>query len=181
MRATTRKHLVTPLAAAAVLAVASVPPARGDDLPVRRAGLWEVKTAVAGHPGGLTVRQCVDAATDRMMLSVTGPLADTACPRLEVARAGSTVTVEAACTLGDRPATARAVITGSFENAYEMKVTAAGAAVPGGTVAMTVTGTWLGPCTADQRPGDVVMPGGVKLNIVEMRRLLPSAGIPLPR
>jgi hypothetical protein len=173
-------------AAVAVLAVlagaASAAPsqASADEVPVRKAGLWEVRTVVGGGAGnGLTLKQCIDDNTDRMMNSLTGPLAETACPRLDVKRAGDTVTVDAACTVLNKTATTRAVITGSFERAYEMQVTAHGDAMP--AVAMTVTGTFIGPCAAGQKPGDLVMPGGIKLNIVEMRKLSPSLGIPLPR
>lgn len=151
-------------------------------VPARKAGLWEVRTVTGERSGpGLTVRQCVDTDTDAMLLSLTGPFADTACPRRDVTRSGDTVTVEAACTAMNRAATARAVITGSFERAYEMTVTARGDAVPGGAITLTTSGTWLGPCTAGQRPGDVVMPGGLTLNIRDMRKLSPSTGMPLPR
>ena len=27
---------------------------------------------------------------------------------------------------------------------------------------------WVGPCKADQKPGDMVMPGGVKMNVMDM-------------
>lgn len=163
--------------------IAAAPtPAGADDVPARKAGLWEVRTVIGNRSGaGLTVRQCVDGETDAMMLSMTGPFADTACPSREVRRSGDTVTVEAACTAMNKAGTARAVITGSFERAYEMTVTAQGAGMPGGTITMTMTGTWLGACTDGQKPGDVVMPGGVRLNIRDMRKLSPSIGIPLPR
>jgi len=162
--------------------LAGVVPAHADDLPVRKAGLWEVKTVVGNISGnGLTLRQCVDRETDMMMLSMTGPFADTACPRRDVKRSGDTVTVEAACTAMNKAGTARAVITGSFERAYQMTVTAQGDAVPGGAITMTMTGTWLGACKDGEKPGDVIMPGGIKLNIRDMRKLSPSMGIPLPR
>lgn len=173
--------------AAAVLAwgVAAVPAHADEAVPARKAGLWEVTTVNGEGSGkgsaGLTVKQCVDADTDAMLLSLTGPFADTACPRRDVTRSGDTVTVDATCTAMNKAATARAVITGSFERAYAMTVTARSDAVPGGGITMTMNGTWLGPCAAGQRPGDVVMPGGLKLNIRDMRKLSPSTGIPLPR
>ena len=155
-------------------AFAGLSQARADEIPVRKAGLWEVRTAVGGRAGsGLTVKQCVDENTDRMMNSLTGPLAETACPRLDVKRAGDTITIDAACTILNKAATTRAVITGSFEHAYEMQVTTQGDAVP--AVAMTVTGTFLGPCAAGQKPGDLIMPGGIKLNIRDLQAKKPSS------
>jgi len=162
--------------------LAGAVPAAADDVPARKAGLWEVRTVIGNRSGnGLTVKQCVDGETDTMMLSMTGPFADTACPRRDVKRSGDTVTVEAACTAMNKAGTARAVITGSFERAYEMTVTAHGDGMPGGAITMTMTGTWLGACKDGQKPGDVIMPGGVKLNIRDMGKLFPSIGIPLPR
>ena len=30
---------------------------------------------------------------------------------------------------------------------------------------------WLGACKADQKPGDIMMPGGMKMNIKDMEKL----------
>lgn len=166
---------------AAVALVTGVLPALADEMPVRKPGLWEVKTSVDNRGGaGMTVRQCIDAGTDRLMMSTTGPLAESACLKRDIRRSGDTVTVDAACTALNRTATTHAVITGDFASAYMMTVTAHGDAMPRGTMTMTVTGKWLGPCTAGQRPGDVIMPGGLKLNILQMQKRAPSQGIPLP-
>jgi len=35
---------------------------------------------------------------------------------------------------------------------------------------MTIDAKWTGACKADQRPGDIVMPGGVKMNINDIQR-----------
>jgi len=40
---------------------------------------------------------------------------------------------------------------------------------------------WLGPCAADQKPGDMIMGNGFKVNILEMQKRGLSQGIPLPR
>jgi hypothetical protein len=33
---------------------------------------------------------------------------------------------------------------------------------------MVVAAKWLGPCHADQKPGDMIMPGGVKMNLRDL-------------
>ena len=33
---------------------------------------------------------------------------------------------------------------------------------------MTIEAKWLGPCKADQKPGDIVMANGMKMNVLEM-------------
>ena len=34
----------------------------------------------------------------------------------------------------------------------------------------TIEAKWLGACKPDQKPGDIVMPGGFKLNIKDARK-----------
>jgi hypothetical protein len=170
------------LAAVAALLLAGAMPARTDDLPGRQAGLWEVRTTFTNRGGAvLTVKQCIDAATDQMTMSVTGPLAASACAKRDVQRSGDTTTIDSTCTLAGKTATAHTVLTGSLDAAYAMTVTTEGEAVPGGRNTITVTGKWLGPCVADQKPGDVIMGNGVKLNIPDMQKAVPTQGIPLPR
>ncbi len=177
-------------AAAAVLFVAGIllvdlllidlAPARADDMPARKAGLWEVKTAFDTSGRSVTIRQCIDAATDPMMMSVAGPMSQAVCPRRDVKRSGDSVTIDSTCTFKDKTTTAHAVITGSLDSAYGMTVTVQGDVLPGGGMTMTVNGTWLGPCTAGQKPGDMIMPGGLTLNILELQKRAPSTGVPLP-
>ena len=71
------------------------------------------------------------------------------------------------------------VITGSLDSAYTMTVTSQGGLMPGGTK-ITVTARWLGPCAADQKPGDMIMGNGFKMNILEMQKHGLSQGVPLP-
>jgi hypothetical protein len=44
------------------------------------------------------------------------------------------------------------------------------AGLPADTTA-TFEAKWLGACEADQKPGDIVMPGGFKLNIKDAEKL----------
>jgi hypothetical protein len=32
---------------------------------------------------------------------------------------------------------------------------------------MTQTATWMGPCSAGMQPGDMIMPGGMKINALK--------------
>ena len=59
-----------------LLAMAPAGCAWADDLPLRKAGLWEVKMTVENRNApGQTIQQCIDAATDQMMQSSAGPFA----------------------------------------------------------------------------------------------------------
>jgi hypothetical protein len=142
--------------------------AEAADLPARKPGLWEVKTTVDGHGRAVTVQQCIDAATDQMLQSNAGPFAAPACPEREVKKSDNGMSIDSRCSFNGKAASARAVITGSFDSAYTMTVTSEGADLPAMT--MTSEGKWLGACAAGQQPGDVVMANGVKVNIPELQK-----------
>jgi len=164
-----------------VVTLAVTMPALAAELPTRKAGLWEIKTSFENRSGVVPViQQCIDAATDQLMQSSAGAFAKGACSKREVQRSGNTITIDSACTLGGKTATAHAVITGSFDSTYTMTVTSQSESLPGGKMTMTMEAKWLGPCAADQKPGDMMMANGVKMNILEMQKRSPSQGVPLP-
>ena len=35
----------------------------------------------------------------------------------------------------------------------------------------TIEAKWIGACKPDQKPGDIMMPGGMKMNIKDMQKL----------
>jgi hypothetical protein len=45
---------------------------------------------------------------------------------------------------------------------------------------LTMTAKCIGPCTADQKPGDMIMANGMKFNILNAQKLGPPAAVPLP-
>ena len=146
------------------------------ELPARKPGLWEVKTRIGGNARALTVQQCIDAATDQMLQSNAGPFAASSCLEREVKSSDASVVIDSHCTIRGKPASAHAVITGSLENAYTMTVNSEGGELP--AASMTVEGKWLGACAADQQPGDVMMAGGVKINVPQMQKRTSSPDAP---
>jgi hypothetical protein len=125
------------------------------------------------------IQQCIDAATDQLMQSSAGPYAAAACPKREVQRSTNSITIISACTVGGKPATVQAIITGSFDSAYAMTVTSQSEDMSGSKMIMTLDGKWLGPCTAGQKPGDMIFANGRTVNIVEMMKHPPSPNMPL--
>jgi hypothetical protein len=39
---------------------------------------------------------------------------------------------------------------------------------------------WIGPCAADQKPGDMIMANGMKINILDAQKRGPPPGVPQP-
>jgi hypothetical protein len=115
-----------------------------------------------------------------MMQSSAGPFAPAACPERDVQRSENSITINSTCAIGGKPATAHSVVTGSFDSAYTMTVTTQSEEIPGGKMIMTMEAKWLGPCAADQKPGDIVLGDGTKINIPELQKRSTSPDIPLP-
>ncbi len=96
--------------------------------------------------------------------------------------------VDSVCQVGATTTTSRGVITGDFNSAYTIKSTSkreGGPAIPGmpkdGTTSMTIDAKWTGACKADQKPGDMIMADGRKVNIRDLQNMpgMPG-GPPLP-
>jgi hypothetical protein len=162
-----------------VMALMATAQAEAADAPARKPGLWEVKTAIGGQGRAVTVQQCIDASTDQMLQSSAGPFSLPACTGRDVKTSDRGMTIDSKCSFNGKPASAHADITGSFDSAYTMTVTAEGSDLP--ATKMTMEGKWLGACAAGQQPGDVVMANGVTVNIPELqkRALAPDAATQL--
>lgn len=156
-------------------------PAAAAELPSRKPGLWQVKMSIEGRTASpQVILQCIDPTTDQMMQSSAGPYSAAVCPKREVHQSADSITIDSACTIGGKPATAHATITGNFDSAYTLKVTSQSEAVPASNMTMTIDGKWLGPCTADQKPGDIIFSNGRKLNILQAQQGAPSPNTPFP-
>jgi hypothetical protein len=178
----------------AIAALLVAAPAAALELPARKAGLWELKLTIEGRATPHVMQQCVDAATDRMMNSSVSGLAQSNCPKQDMRRSGSTIVIDSICNVGGQTTTSRVEVTGDFEKAYTMKVASttegappratAGAApgrpaIPQGQSNLAIEATWLGACKAGQKPGDMVLPGGITMNVKNLQGMMP--GLMAPR
>jgi hypothetical protein len=161
-----------------ILVLICATPALAAELPSRKAGLWEVKMSIENRNApAQVIEQCIDATTDQMMQSSAGPFSPAICPKRDVQRSENSITIDSTCMIGGKAATAHAAVTGSFDSAYTMTVTSQNEDLPGGKMTMTLEAKWLGPCKADQKPGDAIFSNGTKINILEMQKRPPSSGV----
>jgi len=168
--------------AASFLVLIFTIPALAAELPSRKPGLWQVTTSIENSGAPVRViQQCIDASTDQMLQSSAGPFAPAACPGREVRSSADSVTIDSTCTVAGKTATAHAVATGSFDSAYMMTVTSQSEEIPGGKMVMTMEAKWLGACAADQKPGDIVMSNGMKINVPELQKRTVSPAVPPPK
>jgi hypothetical protein len=156
-------------------------PALAAEFPSRKPGLWQVKTSVgSSNAAALVFQQCIDATTDQMMQSSAGPFAPAVCPERNVQRSENSITIDSTCAVGGKAATAHSVITGSLDSAYTMTVTSQIPDIPDGKMIMTMDAKWLGSCAADQKPGDIIMSNGMKINVPEMEKRSISPDVTQP-
>jgi hypothetical protein len=161
-----------------IVLLLSTMPTLAEELPTRKAGLWELKMNDA--PMG---QQCIDAATEKMIGASAAPAAQQACSKRDVQHSGDTWTIDSTCTFKDKPLKTHVVAKGSFDSAYTQTTTTEGDAdaIPGGKLTVKMDAKWLGPCAADQKPGDVIMGNGIKVNLLEMKKRGVLPGAPPPR
>jgi hypothetical protein len=172
--------LLRPLAFAAFGFIAAMP-AFALDMPPRKPGLWELKMDFEGRKmPATTMKQCTDATSDKVMNSNFGGPAQAACSKQDVTKTANGMIVDSVCQFGEGTTTTHAVVSGSFDSAYTVDVNSkreGGRPVPGmpadGSSHMTITAKWLGPCAAGQKPGDMVMPNGMTMNILEVQKMAP--------
>lgn len=165
----------------------SAPPAakksaRKDALPARKAGLWEVvvRGDTPGPRRGQTVQQCTDAAAEAYMLMSIVPGQED-CHETRVRRrpgkAGGRYDISTVCYVHDNRVQTRMELAGDLQSAYEgrfaVEHSQAGTPNQG---PMAFEGRWLGACKPGQRPGDMVLPNGVTVNVVDDVRRAQAGG-----
>jgi hypothetical protein len=158
-----------------LLVALPAPDARAVEIPVRKAGLWEMKIVRTGTQlPEMTMQHCTDEATDREMNTGLAPAAKDVCSRNDIQKTATGYVGDSACNVAGASVTSHSEISGDFTSAYTVKTTShtehGPAALPRDTT-MTIEAKWLGACKADQKPGDIVMPGGFKLNIKDAQML----------
>ena len=155
--------------------LASLPPARAEELPVRKAGLWEMKIVKAdvGLPQ-MTMQHCTDETTEREMSAVFSPMSKEVCARQDLKKTATGYVGDYECTVGGVALTSHSEITGDFDSAFTVKSTSHRERGPNGQphdATTVIEAKWLGACKPDQKPGDIVMPGGFKLNVKDAQKL----------
>ena len=168
------RQLLSCVSVACLLALWSVVDALAVELPVRKAGLWEMKMVRAGGSmPNMTMQHCTDATTDKQMSTSFSPGKET-CSKQDIQKTATGYVSDSVCSVAGMTITSHADFTGDFNSAYTVKSTSRTEGAPSGMPresTTTIEAKWLGACKSDQRPGDIVMPGGMKMNILDLDKL----------
>jgi hypothetical protein len=148
--------------------------AEAEDLPMRKPGLWELKIARNGSgPPDVTMQQCTDATTDKDMNNTVSPMAKQLCSKQDVQKTARGWVADSVCSVGGGTTTSHSEVTGDFNSAYTIVTSSHSDKGFANLHDLTtkIEGKWLGACKPDQKPGDVIMPGGFKLNVKDAEKL----------
>jgi hypothetical protein len=146
------------------------------DLPVRKAGLWEMKVVRAGSTAvpDMTMQHCTDETTDKEMSTSFSPMSKEVCSKQDIQKTATGYVSDSVCGFAGVSITSHAEIVGDFNSAYTVTSTShsdRGANAAPRDTTTKVEAKWLGACKSDQKPGDIMMPGGMKMNIKDMEKL----------
>ena len=171
------------LASCCLLAWLPAGPAAADELPIRKSGLWEMKILRTGSPmPEMTMQQCTDETTDKEMSTAFSPMSKETCSKKDIVKTATGYVSDSVCSMAGASITSHAEIVGDFNSAYTVKSTShseGGPAAMSGDTSPRIEAKWLGACKPDQKPGDIVMPGGMKINLHDMDKL--KALLPKPK
>jgi len=162
------------LLGSAVCLVVSAGTASAVDLPTRKAGLWEMKMVKTGSSmPEMTMQHCTDESTDKEMSTTAAPMAKQVCSKQDIQKTATGYVSDSVCGVAGVTVTSHAEIVGDFNSAYTVKSTSHVEGGPSGArdSVTTIEAKWLGACKSDQKPGDIVMPGGMKMNVKDMEKL----------
>ena len=148
--------------------------ANAEDLPVRKAGLWEMKLVRVGSAlPEMTMQHCTDETTDKDMNNMVSPISKQICSKQDVQKTATGYISDSVCSLGGGSLTSHSEIVGDFSSAYSVTTVSHSDKGPANLRDSTtkIEAKWLGDCKPGQKPGDIVMPGGFKLNVKDAEKL----------
>jgi len=156
------------LAAGLVAAIASAAVAQPMQMPARRAGEWQMTMSGTGEGSGMTMKMCVDPATERSFSPYGGPYGhrgadETACTKHDVHPVPGGWAFESVCPdhRGGTTATS-GVVTGDFHSHIHMVVDTK---TERGPHHMVMDQTWVGPCPAGGAGQTITLPDGRTITV----------------
>ncbi|MEO8667767.1 MAG: DUF3617 family protein [Bauldia sp.] len=170
-----RIHQATILLFAGALA-GQVASAAADDLqiPPRKAGQWDITMAMGHGLPEMKAQMCLDDTTDKAMMAAGLSLSKTVCPEQSAVRDGDDIVIDSKCEMGRMKTASHIVISGDFQSTYTVHITGTIEGMPKGMsnkTDITQTVTWAGAeCTGGLKPGEMAMPGGIKIDATKLMK-----------
>jgi hypothetical protein len=150
------------------------------ETPTRKAGLWKQTMSIEGLNMIQTVNLCLDAASEKKVSWWAQQGARGGCDKNDVQRnPDGSWSFSSVCHLeGGMKTTTTGQAVGDFQRAYQVKAesTTEGSPIPAmnRTNTVTIDATWLGECPAGMVAGDMDLPSGQRMNVLQMAAQPPA-------
>ena len=137
-----------------------------------------VKTG--GAVPDMTMQHCTDPTTDKEMNNSASPVAKQICTKQDIVKTATGFVTDFVCSVAGVSMTTHAEIVGDFNSGYTVTSTTHSDKGPSGKpldATTKIQAKWMGDCQPGQKPGDIVMPGGFKMNVKDaekLKNLIPS-------
>lgn len=155
------------VACAALLAL----PAHAIDYPKLKSGLWEMQRE-PDRPGRQAERtlMCLDDSVQREMFDMGAGAMQGMCSKHDFRFSGNRATGDFVCNMGGTRTHAKSTMVLEGNTAYrtEIDTTYDPPLMGRASSKMIITARNLGPCRAGMRPGDLVLPNGMTMNMHDM-------------
>ncbi len=120
-----RRSIIAILAASIASTVCIAADGEASDLPLRKAGLWELRTETSEGNGTQTqqLTMCIGEQMERETVRTSGMENRANCAKYDVEKVGDKTIVDARCVYDDRKVVTRTELEGDFTTSFRAKVT----------------------------------------------------------
>ena len=120
-----------------------------------------------------TVTTCVEQKSDTGLTSSFGGKIPKNCKQPTLKKSTGNFIITSMCKFSDSNVTTVAILSGDMNSAYKIDRTSTYSPPNKGRKEskQSISAKWLSACKADQRPGDMIMPDGTKINISDIQKL----------
>jgi len=142
------------------------------NIPAHKPGQWKIEMVpeTAGAVPAMVTQVCLDAETDKALMQMGTAMTGTQCQISQRTEDGGVISFDATCDFGTMKTKSHSVISGDFQSTYTLKITSdiegGPAKMPKHSV-MTQNATWVGECSGGLKPGEMLMPGGMKIDALK--------------
>ncbi|VTU13161.1 hypothetical protein SRS16CHR_00400 [Variovorax sp. SRS16] len=145
------------------------------DFPARKPGLWEMSMNLGATASKLPVQvtqQCLDAASDKAMREMGEGMSKDRCSKQDMRNEGGKIIVDTVCKMegpSNTVATTHSVMSGDFNSTYHVESKSSYSPPMMGRAegSIVIDAKWVGPCKPGQKPGDMIMSNGMKMNLLD--------------
>jgi hypothetical protein len=162
---------------ALLVTLAFAAPALSEEIgiPARKAGEWEITMTMGGKAKipPMTMKVCLDEKTDAEMMKAGLAISKDACPRQDMSRDGDDIVIDSTCSFGGMETTSHIVVSGDFQSSYTLIISSSIEGAPAGmpkNTEMTQTARWVAAACKGMKPGEMMMPGGMKIDATKMMK-----------